>query len=370
MKRRIVIFATEPLRQAETFIKAHAKFLDGSVHYLNGIFFPKNSEDQKYSLNEFTLLKKICYKLGLQSQYQGFLLHPQLSAYLKEIRPEVALAEYGTVGAHTYKVCKKLDIPLVIHFHGVDAHSHNVLKRYSYEYKEMFDYADRVIAVSEDMKDRLVASGAKPEKVVINPYGPNNKFYKLKSDFKSINFISVGRFVDKKAPDKTIEAFSKLLVDYPEATLSMAGNGPLLDECRQLIRKKQIEKSVKLLGAVSHTEVFSLYQNAYCFLQHSVTAPSGDSEGTPVAILEANAAGLPVISTRHTGIKEVIIHGKNGFLVDEFDVEGMAKHMIEIAGDKTLAKQMGAYGRQRIIDHYSMEKHISTLNDILTKAYR
>ena len=67
---------------------------------------------------------------------------------------------------------------------------------------------------------------------------------------------------------------------------------------------------------------------AKCFVQHSIETTYGDREGIPVAIIEACSSRLPVISTKHTGIREVINHGENRFLVDENDIESMAEYMI------------------------------------------
>jgi glycosyltransferase involved in cell wall biosynthesis len=101
---------------------------------------------------------------------------------------------------------------------------------------------------------------------------------------------------------------------------------------------------------------------ALAFVQHSVTAPNGDMEGTPVAVLEAGAAGLPVIATRHAGIPDVVIEGETGLLVDEHDVEGMAAMMIRLAEMPETAMEMGSAARKRVREHFSMEQHISLLN--------
>ena len=84
-----------------------------------------------------------------------------------------------------------------------------------------------------------------------------------------------------------------------------------------------------------------------------------------MGILEAGGSGLPVISTRHAGIPDVVIEGETGFLVDERDVEGMAKHMLRIAEDPPLAARLGQAARKRIADHFSLEGAISALWQVI-----
>lgn len=96
-----------------------------------------------------------------------------------------------------------------------------------------------------------------------------------------------------------------------------------------------------------------------------MTTEYGDSEGTPVAILEAGASGLPVVAPRHAGIPDVVVNGKTGLLVDEGDVTEMAKHMLRLAQEPELAANLGRASRQRIEDHFTMSKSIANLWQIL-----
>jgi len=109
-------------------------------------------------------------------------------------------------------------------------------------------------------------------------------------------------------------------------------------------------------------------QKARCFVQHSVVASSGDSEGTPVGILEAGASGLPVVSTRHGGIPDVVIEGETGFLVAENDVDGMAQRMVQMATSPDLAGMLGHRARKHIQDSFSSERSLGRLWSIIESA--
>jgi colanic acid/amylovoran biosynthesis glycosyltransferase len=123
---------------------------------------------------------------------------------------------------------------------------------------------------------------------------------------------------------------------------------------------------VRLPGWKSRPEVVSAIHQADILLAPSLTAPSGDQEGTPVAILEAMAAGLPVVSTVHAGIPEVVENGVSGFLVAERDVLGLAAALQRLACNPELRGSMGQQGRSTILDRHDIAK----LNDRLIEIYR
>jgi glycosyltransferase involved in cell wall biosynthesis len=177
--------------------------------------------------------------------------------------------------------------------------------------------------------------------------------------------LSVGRFVEKKAPQLTIEAFALAHRVDPAARLRMVGDGPLLEKCRELAKQLLPADAVTLLGTQPHAAIEAEMRRARCFVQHSVEAESGDSEGTPVAILEAGASGLPVISTRHGGIPEVIVEGETGFLVDEKDVRGMATQMTRLIRAPALAAQLGLAARRRIETVFTTERSLDHLWSVI-----
>lgn len=181
-------------------------------------------------------------------------------------------------------------------------------------------------------------------------------------------FVGVGRFVEKKAPHLTLLAFRRVLDACPEARLRLLGDGPLMPVCRDMVRGLGMEHAVELPGAVPHAEVAEAMRGARAFVQHSVRAADGDCEGNPVAVMEAGAAGLPVVATRHAGIPETVLDGTTGLLVDERDVDGMAERMIELARDPALAGRLGRAARERIRAEFGMEKSIERLGRILTEA--
>ncbi len=161
-------------------------------------------------------------------------------------------------------------------------------------------------------------------------------------------------------------AFEKVWKQRPHARLVMVGSGSkLFEECKDLTVQLNMGEAVKFTGALTPDEVISYMQHAHIFLQHSLTPSSGDMEGTPNSILEASACGLAVVSTLHGGIKEAVIHGETGFLVEEKDVDGMAQYMLELFDRPELATAMGKAGRKHIEANYDLDKQTGKLFQVL-----
>jgi glycosyltransferase involved in cell wall biosynthesis len=258
---------------------------------------------------------------------------------------------------------------LIVHFHGYDASERQTLDEWRKHYLSLFRDAAAVVAVSHAMRRRLIELGAPPEKVHRNPYGVDcTAFGGADPAAVGPRFLAVGRFCEKKAPTLTLRAFAAVRRACPGARLRMIGFGPLLDPCIELASELGIADAVDFLGACPPAVVQEEMRQARCFVQHSVVAPDGDSEGTPVAILEAGASGLPVVSTRHAGIPDVVLEGTTGFLVAEGDVAAMADRMLRLAQDPALAAAFGRAARERIESEFSMPKRIGCLREIIVSC--
>ncbi|MDB4028789.1 glycosyltransferase, partial [Flavobacteriaceae bacterium] len=145
-------------------------------------------------------------------------------------------------------------------------------------------------------------------------------------------------------------------------------DGELFDVSKNLVKSLGLENNIILLGGLERKEIVKHLQSAFLFVQHSLVASNGDSEGTPVGIIEAMAAGLPVVSTRHAGIPDVVIENETGFLVDEGDINTMVKAIIKLAENRKLLSEFGTNGKVFIEKNFTLEKHINILNDIIIKT--
>lgn len=243
-----------------------------------------------------------------------------------------------------------------------------MLDKYHNKYIKLFQDAQKIVVVSEHMKEAIVKIDCDTNKIIYSPAGPALGFFEISPSFQAQQLLAVGRFVDKKAPHLTLLAFHKVLKKVPNATLVMAGDGPLWSACKDLVKALGIQQNVKFVGRISTKEHQQLLEESIAFVQHSKVAESGDSEGTPVAILEASAAGLPIVSTLHAGIPNVVQQNITGFLVQENDVSEMAKSMIWILQNKSEAKSMGAFGKSFVAENFTLKQHIETIAKHLEAA--
>jgi glycosyltransferase involved in cell wall biosynthesis len=232
-----------------------------------------------------------------------------------------------------------------------------------------------VVVVSELMAESVVAAGIPRAKVRLLRYGVDSTQFKSRTrPPRQPVFLGVGRFVDKKAPNVTVMAFKEVHRRFPNSRLVLAGDGLLLESTQNLAAALGLGGAIEFPGTLTTDEVAERMGAATAFVQHSLTpqvGPSaGDCEGTPVAVLEAMMSGLPVVATRHAGIGEVIDHGRNGFLVEERDVQAMSNAMIRLAASPETSEWMGRAARKDAMELYCAETYTENLQRILESAAR
>lgn len=359
------------LGPSETFLYAHATQLPTETVVVLG-----NPGNRRFGLEDGPFLQAqhtpakgarwVARQAGLQSASGQD--ERALARFLKAQRVEVALAEYGHTAVTVMGACARADVPLVAHFHGWDAYVLPQRPGMMEGYRQLFAQAVGIVAVSRHMVEQLVSLGAPAERVHWNPCGAHVPATQARPGDAGPAFVAVGRFTGKKAPFLTLAAFAQVRARHPDARLDMIGDGPLLPASQQLALGLGIDDAVTFHGATEHDRVYELIAGGRCFVQHSVTAPDGDREGTPVSVLEAMALGIPVVSTRHTGIQDVVAEGTCGTLVDEYDVEGMAEAMKAYAADPELARRVGAAAREAVVSTWSMDRSIERLWSIVQHA--
>lgn len=361
----IALISPSKNQYSETFIQAHRELLDGNIFYYHHGELPAMLDDFPIIYGRAKRIKHIIkgfYRLNEYSTDQEALMQS-----FQKNKIDVVFAEYGGTGETVAELCEAIRIPLIVHFHGFDAHHKNQIIAYQ-SFKNSFRYAKYIVVVSGKMKDELIKLGCPEDKIVYTVCGPREDFFDINSDFTEPIFLSAGRFTDKKAPYYIILAFAEVVKRIPDAQLVMAGDGELFNTCQNLVRYFRLETNISLIGSISPDELREYMKKSRGFIQHSITTPEGNSEGTPVVILEAGAAGLPVIATAHAGIAEVVIHNQTGLLSEEEGVGEMAANIIKLAENPNLARQMGMKAREVILEQFTLEKHIKILNSTIAKA--
>jgi len=350
----------------ETFVKHHIELLGADTRVFHGGLTPflSTSNPQK---TDATFTEKISFRilkiLGKEDNIRTYLLK-------KLIRKEnihCCYAEFGPVGVGALEACKATGTKLVVNFHGYDAFRTDILQDYSDKYRELFDYCEHIVGVSRAMLKQLELLGCKSSKLTYLPCYPSSNFASLNYAPVKKQISFVGRFVEKKGPWLTLLAFKNLLQKHPDANLVMAGDGPLLSVCQSLCTALKIS-NVEFTGSLAHNAVESLYQNTMIYVQHSIVAASGDREGTPVSVMEAMSAGIPVVCTRHQGINDVVEENVSGLLIDEQDIEAMADAICQLLDSENLRKSISNAAKSSITNLTIDNTAASTLLRLTTQT--
>lgn len=258
--------------------------------------------------------------------YRNKRVKKQIELILNDFKPDIIHTHFGYESWWFLSNLPKVTLPVFISFHGFDA-SH-MLK--SSRYLSLIKYFNKLFDLDFIFCSQLMAKTVEEkigpiQKKHILYYGTNVDFFKrtnysLPKD--PFTFLQVSSFAEKKGHIYTIKAFSILKKNNPElkVRLILAGEGELKNEMIQLSETLNLNEFIEFPGLVNPEQAKELMENSNVFVHHSITSSKGDMEGIPNALMEAMAMELPVISTYHSGIPELVEDDINGYLVEEKDI--------------------------------------------------
>jgi colanic acid/amylovoran biosynthesis glycosyltransferase len=256
---------------------------------------------------------------------------------------------------------------LVTSFYGYDV---SEFIRGRNPYSRLFRQGELFLPLSEKMRDKLIAIGCPKERILVHRLGVAPAGFPASSSRGRpgpVRVVSVARLVEKKGIEYGIRAVARLAeAGVGGVQYRIVGDGPLRPVLDRLIRSLGMQDTVELAGWRDHAAVRTYLAEADILLAPSVTSATGDEEGTPTAILEAMASGLPVVSTFHAGIPELVEDGVSGMLVRERDVEATAAAVSILIQDLNLRRSMGLAG----LAFVSQRHDIGRLNERLLEIYR
>jgi len=370
MNRTLAIVAPEIGARSETFIRRHMQSL---LPKNTVVVAADNSDSGDWRVDcPVLVMNWLCEgedgNRNVQRAKPVTAAAPWLEVkqFLQAHQVQVIMGEYLNLCFPWIQIAQELNIPFFGHAHGYDV-SHK-LRDPQWRQKYLhYNQTGGIITMSKNSQSRLLSLGLHPDKVHVVSYGVDvPAIPSQKTQQKTIRCLAVGRMVEKKAPLKTLETFRQATEVCPNLRLDYIGTGQLLPAAQSFVKQFNLENQVVLHGGQPNTVVKQFMEQADIFVQHSITVPeSGDEEGLPVAILEAMAHSLPIVSTHHAGIPEAVADGATGYLVDEGDVERMANRLIDLARDAVLRQHMGIAGWSRAKAHFSWEKEQKELLKIL-----
>lgn len=320
-----------------------------------------------------TLLSLNVRRFGIHAKS---LILPCLAAKIRApIVTDIVISHFGTTSVIANKLHSLglLVGELLTVFHGADISRKDILERYKNDYSELFVQGRAFLPVSHLWKKKLVAMGCPAEKIYINRMGINtDEFHCRELDVPikmPLSIVTTARLVEKKGVKYALEAMSLLKCKGVEFHYRVIGDGPLMAQLQKSIDDLNLTEHVEFLGYQPQHLVKEILSESDIFLLPSVTAINGDMEGIPVALMEAMASGLLVLSTKHSGIPELIKSGCSGFLVNECSPEGIAEDIYRITEGLYDLQSIRSRACATISNQYSLDVTSVELIDLCRNIY-
>ncbi len=278
-------------------------------------------------------------------------------------------AHFGKNGVYALRAKMRLEIPLITSFYGIYLSKLVKSGVGIAEYTILFREGDLFLVEGPYMKSKLENLGCPARKIQIQriaveldriPFTPRKP---MKSGEKAILIFS-GRFVEKKGLIYALKAIKDVRKVKKNIEFLIIGDGPLKSEIKHFINTNEMREYVRMLGFLHYENYLKEMQKADIFIQPSITASNGDSEGgAPTTILEAQAMGMPVISSYHADIPNIVIPGKSALLANEKDWKMLSNHIVFLLENQEAWEQMGQTGRRFVETYHDVKKEITALEE-------
>lgn len=275
-------------------------------------------------------------------------------------------AHYGNQPSYiTSAVAELLNIPFTFTTHAHDIYGMHANKRYL---KRAIEKSEKSITISEYNKINLLE--LKPDSTnieVINCGIDLDGFLPHRTPADEFRMLTVSRLVEKKGIRYAIAAANVLRNKNLNFKYIIVGDGPEKTELEGLIEKLGLKNHVILMGSIADEELKAQYNKANIFALPAVIAKDGDRDGIPVALMEAMAMELPVVSTDLSGIPELVTEDC-GILVRPEDADELADAIEKLYKNPELCIKMGENGRKRVENYFNAKKNYATLADIFREV--
>ncbi len=300
-----------------------------------------------------------------------------LRAAINDSSVSVALVHYLTTGVRYAEVWERIGKPVFIHCHGYDVTWDLRAADRPDRRVHADDYCDRVIALpphvgfisnSNRTRARLLEIGIAADRIHLKYLGVPVDATPPERDYSNPEptILFLGRLVDFKGPVEVIRAFTLASARGLRGRLIVAGDGPLMAACQAARTESEFRDRIELPGAVDEPTGVRLRAEADIFTAHNQFGPvSRQEEAFGVSVVEAMAAGIPVVTGESGSIPEIVTDGAQGRLVEPGDVEAHARAFEELAINPELRASMGRSGWQRVRDQFSSEREARRLAEIL-----
>lgn len=345
------------LEQARTLTEFSPRFLVRELLSLN-TGFPVRAIDSKWRRRLFALQPGAWAFGGRGALRDLTLIH----------------AHFGPNGVYGLPLSEAVDIPLVVTFHGFDAtvnqremalHRGVFGLKYLLGLPRLKQKGARFIAVSDFLLGKLREMGMPEHKLVRHYVGVDlQRFKPLAQEQRRLDIVCVGRLVAAKGIGELIDAFAQIAVRFPDTRLRLVGDGQDRAGFERQVAERGLAGRVVFEGAMAHGRVAEVVRGCAVGVLASKTGRGGAQESFGLASIEAAAAGLPVVVTRHGGLPETVIEGESGLVVQEANVSELADALAQLLRDDGLRHRMGQAARLHVEQQFDLSLQTQRLEQI------
>lgn len=320
--------------------------------------------DRTIAINRLGRLGKV-----LEFPFRALGLPLQLAYPTKRLRPSLIHAHFGIDAALALPLARSLQIPMIVTYHGFDATMRDDSRRsfrqrlYLRRRKELQREVPLVLAVSDFVRKSVLAQGFEADKVRVHYTGVDTDFFLPSPGMvREPIVLFVGRLVENKGCDYLIRAMAEVHSEVPDSELVVIGDGPLRHQLEAQARQTSIRH--KFLGTQTPSSVREWMNRSKVLCVPSVTISSGASEGFGMVFAEAQAMGLPVVSSFSGGIPEAVAHGETGFLAQERASDELAMYILKLLRDDDTWREFSIAGRRRVEERFDLRRQTALLEEI------
>lgn len=367
---RLLLYAPRVLPPSQTFIATQARALQRWQPFLIGRQTAQDSLD----------VDDLLFHDGTTSapsvgRLQGLALRarrriPSIPAAAAALRPDLVHAHFLTGGIEVTASLGRSPYPIVVTAHGFDAtmHGRPSVKipphhwMYAGQRRRLLHRPVRFIAISRFIRDELVRHGADPHRVTVHYTGIDTGYFRPADAGVHHGVLFVGRLVTQKGIRELIEAIALLQRRDLSTKLTVIGDGPLRSDCEALVRRERLD--VRFLGQQPADVVRDEMRRAAVFCVPSRTDAAGAQEGLGMVFLEAQAVGLPVVTTRSGGIAEAVAESRTGLLVDEASPTDLASALQALLTDDDLRRRLATAARPWVLQHFDLARQTERLEHL------
>jgi glycosyltransferase involved in cell wall biosynthesis len=360
----VLIFKETVLPPSETFILAQMGALTRFSSNLVGLQPTSRSLPLKArpvllsdrASNDITLRTKLYRRTGFA---------PLFHRRLRDLRPDLIHAHFASGGKTLLSLVRGFKWPLIVTLHsGSDV---PVEKPRFGTYRALAEKATLFLCVSDFIRRQAIDAGFPAEKLLVHYIGIDRTLFvppPVAETADSVLFV--GRLVEMKGGAYLLRAMQQVQSKRPACELTIVGDGPLRADLERLAAELQV--NCKFLGVQAPATIRKMLPKARLFCLPSVTTASGDREGLPTVLIEAQAMGVPVVSTFHSGIPEGVIDGVTGTLVPERDIDKLAGAILQLLEDRELWERYHLATQAHVDRNFDLRRQTELLEEIYADA--